>query len=237
MGTQLDNSLLSQGGVLPESGCADHPAYLEYIGASVFCLRCCNYAFSNYCNPSNDTIGCRLGIPGNYGPGFDVTYASVTDPIFGSNPNPPVLNGNNCYPGTDTCATPNYICCRSKSVNTKNGTKFDRIKTTCQYPGDCVDGTTGPLIVYDPPVPAGSDYVVDYTAPPVNTFVGDSSEISSLVVAGSPIPALSSVTPATLTALDGSTGTALPSKSVIPSSATPIFNALIFLVVLIQMIL
>jgi hypothetical protein len=232
MGTQLDNSLLSQGGVLPESGCVGHPAYLEYIGASVFCLRCCNYAFSNYCNPSNDTVGCRVGIPGNYGPGFDGTFAAVDDPLFGVNPNPPVLNGNNCYPGTDTCATENYQCCRSKSVNTNNGTKFDRIKTTCQYPADCVDGTSGSVIDFKPAVPSGSNYVLSYTAPAVNTYLGDSSKISSMVAAGSPISAF---TPATLTSSRSSTPTMTTAPPSV-NSASAIFYSWA-LVVLLQFVI
>jgi hypothetical protein len=64
LGTQWDNSLASQGGVMPHSGCAGTPQYLELFGSNIFCLRCCNYAFSHYCNPSNDTQGCWSAIPG-----------------------------------------------------------------------------------------------------------------------------------------------------------------------------
>lgn len=61
-GTQYDDSLASQGGVLPDSGCAGFQGYLEYFGGGTFCIRCCNYAFSYYCNPSLDTRGCRAGM-------------------------------------------------------------------------------------------------------------------------------------------------------------------------------
>jgi hypothetical protein len=63
-GTQFDDSLISQGGVLPASGCAGYGQYLEYFSARIFCVRCCNDPFSSYCDPTKDTQGCSGGIPG-----------------------------------------------------------------------------------------------------------------------------------------------------------------------------
>lgn len=54
-GTQFDDSLASQKGVLPESGCVGYPMYLEYFSGSQYCLRCCHHAFSSYCDPTHDT--------------------------------------------------------------------------------------------------------------------------------------------------------------------------------------
>ena len=150
-GPQYDNSLRSQGGVLPETSCAGYPMYLEYFGNGVFCLRCCKFAFSNYCNPSLDTRGCVAGIPGIYNqPGFTNTYTSVNDPLFGRDPNPPAVDFNNCNPYTDTCAnsTRGFVCCQSQSLpkNTSSGYTYDNIKTTCQHNSWCIPGTALPLM-------------------------------------------------------------------------------------------
>ena len=97
LGTQFDDSLASQGGVLPNSGCAGKGMYLEYFSASQYCLRCCNDAFSSYCDPTKDTQGCSGGIPGDNGPGFSDTAGTAPPPI-------PVVNYHGCAPKVDTCS-------------------------------------------------------------------------------------------------------------------------------------
>ena len=157
-GTQYDDSLASQGGVLPDSGCAGFQGYLEYFGGGTFCIRCCNYAFSYYCNPSLDTRGCRvgtlfsiyiylltllnLGIPGDYDtPGFTNNGApAVTGSAsssYGSAPNPRpdyVPDWSQCAAASDTCMSSGFTCCQAPAdAQAGNG------KTTCRAPGYCAN--------------------------------------------------------------------------------------------------
>lgn len=145
-GTQWDDSLRSQGGVLPDSGCAGYQQYLEYFGNGEFCIRCCNFAFSYYCDPSQDTRGCRAGIPGDYNtPGFTnnglPVIAGSSPSLFGSAPYPRpyyVPDWAQCAPATDTCISSSFTCCQSpEDALIGNG------KTTCRAPGYCAS-TPGP---------------------------------------------------------------------------------------------
>lgn len=144
-GTQFDDSLASQGGVLPQSGCRGAQGYLEYFGANIFCIRCCRHAFSFYCDPSHDTRGCAKGIPGDYGPGFSNNGVGVNGSpgsTFGSAPTPPrpgiVSDWAQCSPHTDKCASSGWTCCQAPAdAAAGNG------KTTCRAPGYCA-ATPGP---------------------------------------------------------------------------------------------
>lgn len=141
-GTQYDDSLASQGGVLPDSGCAGFQGYLEYFGGGTFCIRCCNYAFSYYCNPSLDTRGCRAGIPGDYDtPGFtnngNPAVTGSASSSFGSAPDPRpnyVPDWAQCAAPSDTCMSSGFTCCQAPAdASAGNG------KTTCRAPGYCAN--------------------------------------------------------------------------------------------------
>ena len=129
-GTQWDNSLKSQGGVMPQSGCAGFPQYLELFGSNIYCLRCCTEAFSSYCNPSHDTLGCEFSIAGNYGDGFS---DGVGDPVP---PKSLVSDYENCTTDVDVCASNNFQCCVAIG-DWQSGDPHRKSKTTCRPPSDC----------------------------------------------------------------------------------------------------
>lgn len=158
-GTQFDDLLAEYKGVLPNSGCAGFQTYLEYLGSGVFCIRCCKYAFSYYCNPSYDTVGCYNGIPGDYdSPGFTnngVPAVTGSAPsTFGSAPIPIrtlVPDWLACAPATDTCS-PGFTCCQSPAAAAaKNGV------TSCRATGYCANPQgPNPYSVVNPPTPSNN---------------------------------------------------------------------------------
>ena len=166
IGTQWDDSLRSQGGVLPDSGCAGYQQYLEYFGNGEFCIRCCNFAFSYYCDPSQDTRGCRagtmdwslikneIGIPGDYNtPGFTNNGQPViagiifphSDYWLFSQGSSPSLFGSAPYPSPfyvpdwAQCAPVTDTCISSSFTccQSPEDANIGNGKTTCRAPGYC----------------------------------------------------------------------------------------------------
>ncbi|KAI8850668.1 hypothetical protein BC829DRAFT_388628 [Chytridium lagenaria] len=70
-------------GIEPLSSCLGYSRYVQLVGGSPeFCVRCCQYEDADwqdynrtaYCFAGNDREGCHYVIPGNYGPGFSVSF-------------------------------------------------------------------------------------------------------------------------------------------------------------------